>query len=148
MSNREFKLKLWQTDPRCHWCKRETKLINVPEIKGAADPLMATIDHLVSRYFPQRWVRRDQTKVLACYECNFKRATEETKQLSKEELVKRGKGFSLNPRGKPIFVEACDSIDEVLDKMKSHGIIPFDERKTADYSRKDGVCNSAGSPSN
>ena len=126
MSNREFKLKLWQADKRCYWCRRETKLINVTEIQGPADPLMATIDHLVSRYSPQRWVKRDKTKVLACYECNARRGMEETKKLSKEELVKRGQGFSLNPRGKPIIVEACESLDEVLDKMKNNGIVPYE----------------------
>ena len=126
MSNRLFKLKLWQNDPRCHWCRRTTKLLNIPEIKGEADPLMATIDHLVSRYDPKRWVQRDQTKVLSCYECNSKRAIEETKKLSREELVHRGQGFSLNPRGKPIFVESMPSLDDVLNKMKEHGITPYD----------------------
>lgn len=140
MSNREFKLKLWQNDPRCHWCKRETKLINVPELEGPADPLMATIDHLISRYNPERWVRRDQTKVLSCYECNENRARQETLALSKEELVKRGQGFSLNPRGKPIFVQALDSLDAVLDKMKKNGIIPFNERATGQVSGEESVC--------
>jgi hypothetical protein len=51
---------------------------------------------------------------------------EETKKLSKEELVKRGQGFSLNPRGNPIIVEACESLDEVLDKMKNNGIVPYE----------------------
>ena len=123
-------MKLWQQDSRCHWCRRETKLINVAEIKGPADPLMATIDHLVSRYHPERWIKRDKTKVLSCYECNEKRARAETKSLTKEELVKRGQGFSLNPRGKPIFVEALDTIDAVLDKLKEHGITPFDGKTT------------------
>jgi hypothetical protein len=138
MSNRQFKLKLWQQDPKCHWCHRETKLLNIPEIQGEADPLMATIDHLVSRYHPHRWVKRDQTKVLACYECNAKRAREETKALPREELVRRGQGFSLNPRGKPIFVEALDSLDAVLNKMKENGIEPYDE------SRDTALCEQAG----
>lgn len=129
MSNKELKLKLWQFDCRCHWCKRPTKLLHIPEIKGEADPLMATIDHLVSRYSPERWVKRDRTKVLACYECNTKRSYEETASLSKEELRRRGNGFSLNPRGKPIFQEALDSLDMVLDKMKNHGIVPYDNDK-------------------
>jgi hypothetical protein len=87
---------------------------------------MATIDHLISRYDPKRWVMRDQTKVLSCYECNSTRAMKETETLSREELVMRGHGFSLNPRGKPIFTEALETLDAVLDKMKEHGIEPYD----------------------
>ena len=127
MSNRDIKLKLHQADPRCHWCKRITILTNIPEIRGEPDPLMATIDHLVSRYHPERWVRRNMTKVLACYECNARRSREETESLSQAELARRGQGFSLNPRGKPIFIEALDNIDAVLDRMKMHGINPCNE---------------------
>lgn len=130
MSNRRFKERLWQNDPSCHWCKRPTKLLHIAEIQGEADPLMATIDHLVSRYHPERWVRRDLTKVLACYECNAKRSREETKALPREELMRRGQGFSLNPRGKPIFIESLETIDAVLDKMAKHGIIPHDRQGT------------------
>jgi len=128
MSNREIKLKLYQADARCHWCKRITILTNIPEIHGEPDPLMATIDHLVSRYHPERWVKRDLTKVLACYECNARRAREETESLSREELVRRAQGFSLNPRGKPIFTKALDTVEAVLDRMKKHGINPCDGR--------------------
>lgn len=127
MSNRDVKIKLHQEDPRCHWCQKETILTNVPEIRGDPNPLMATVDHLVSRYSPYRWVRRDVTKVLACYECNSRRAKEETLALPKEEITRRSKGFSLNPRGKPIFIEALDSLDAVLDRMKKHDIIPYNE---------------------
>ena len=128
MSNRELKARLWQdVKGRCHWCGRETKLLNIPEIKGPAPADMATIDHLISRYSPERWVKRGNAKVLACYECNSKRANEETMSLSKEELKRRGQGFSLNPRGKPIFVEGMESLYAVLDKMKKHGIVPFED---------------------
>jgi hypothetical protein len=121
MSNREFKLKLWQNDPRCYWCHRKTKLLNIPEIKGPADPLSATVDHLKSRLFLDRFVKPkngEPTKVLACYECNSRRSMEETKLLTREELVKRGHGFSLNPRGKPIITEGLDSLDDVIKVMK------------------------------
>lgn len=130
MSNREIKEKLYQTDPRCHWCRRVTKLTNIPAIQGPPDPLMATIDHLVSRYHPHRWVKRVVTRVLACYECNARRARDETLALSREEIVRRSRGFSLNPRGKPIFIEALDSLDQVIDKMKEHGITPYNGTET------------------
>jgi hypothetical protein len=121
MSNRDIKLKLHQADPRCHWCERETKLTNIPELNGEADPLMATVDHLRSRYCLDRFVKPKigaPTKVLACYECNSRRAQEETDTLSREELVKRSRGFSLNPRGKPIIVEGLSSLDEVIHIMR------------------------------
>lgn len=123
--NRNLKLRLHEEDPRCHWCKKVTTLTNLPAIKGNADPLMATIDHLVSRYHPERWVTRETTKVLACYECNAKRAKDETASLPRAELFRRGKGFSLNPKGKPIFVETLSSVEEVLDRMKENGIVPI-----------------------
>jgi hypothetical protein len=89
---------------------------------------MATIDHVVSRYNPLRWVKRkpdEIRKVLACFECNNRRASEEMAQLTKEELFKRGQGFALNKgmNGKPIFVSSVKSVDEVLDKLKEHGIV-------------------------
>ena len=121
MSNRRFKEKLWQQDKRCYWCKRFTKLLSIPEISGKADPLLATLDHIYSRYSPKRFIRAkngEVRKVLACYECNSRRAREETSKLSKEELVKRAKGFSLNPRGNPIITEGLNSLDEVIKTMR------------------------------
>jgi hypothetical protein len=118
MSNRDLKLKLWQNDSRCYWCKRHTILTNEPNIKGEAPELMATIDHLVSRLHIDRWKKRDNSKVLACYACNARRAREEVDALSKEELIRRGKGFSLNPRGKPIISDALNTTEEVIDTMR------------------------------
>jgi hypothetical protein len=99
---------------------------------------MATIDHLVSRYHPERWVTRETTKVLACYECNSRRAREETANLPKEELYRRGKGFSLNPKGKPIFVETLASVEDVIDKMKANGIIPMSELSIDEFQSLEG----------
>lgn len=127
MSNREIKLKLHQEDPRCYWCKRETILTNIPEIHGHPDPLMATIDHLVSRYHPERWVKRDLTKVLACYECNARRSQDETASLPRNEILRRSQGFSLNKRGNPLFTFALDTIGDVLDKLQENGITLHDD---------------------
>ena len=121
MSNRQFKEKLWQSNPRCHWCHRKTKLLNIPEIQGPADPLMATIDHVISRLSLDRFIKAkngEVRKVLACYECNFNRAVEETKKLPRAELLKRAQGFSLNPKGKPIITKGLDSLDEVIETMR------------------------------
>ena len=126
MSNRNLKVKLWHDNPNCHWCGKPTILTNVQHIKGQPDPMMATIDHIISRYSPLRWVKAkpgEMRKVLACFECNARRSAEETAKLSKEELYRRGQGFCLNPRGKPRLDRTHDSLDQVLDKLKSCGII-------------------------
>jgi len=117
MSNRSLKLELWQADPRCHWCHRVTVLTDIKRIEGRADPLMATIDHVVSRIYPHRWVKKrkgQRRKVLSCYECNHKRSVQETLSLSRSEVVKRSKGFSLNPRGKPKIIKPLPTARETL----------------------------------
>ena len=81
---------------------------------------MATIDHIVSRYNPWRWVRKnkdERRRVLACYECNHRRSTQETLNLPREEIVKRSRGFSLSPKGKPPIIRPVETIDEALDKL-------------------------------
>jgi len=126
MSNRKLKVQLFNLDPRCHWCGKETILTNIPNIsKKTMNPLMATIDHIYSRFDLRRWVKSESPKkVLACYQCNNERSIIEEKMLTKEEIQKRGNGFSFNPRGKPVFRKECDSVDEVLDKLKERGIVP------------------------
>jgi hypothetical protein len=116
MSNHKLKVELFKQDPRCHWCKRVTKLICEKSLKGEADPLMATIDHVISRYHPHRWVKRktgQKRKVLACYQCNHSRSTQETLCLSRAEILQRSKGFSLSPRGKPKIIKPLPTIREV-----------------------------------
>lgn len=125
MSNRSLKLQLYEEDPRCYWCRRETKLTNIPNIKGQPDPLMATIDHVISRLNPQRWVVRkegEMRKVLACYECNHKRSEQEVNALPKEEIFRRSQGFTLSPKGKPPTIKPLATLEEVLEKFKTEGI--------------------------
>ena len=120
MSNHRLKVELWQKDNRCHWCKRPTKLICEKVIKGRADPLMATIDHIVSRYSHYRWVKKkanQKRKVLACYECNHKRSVKETLSLSRAEILCRSKGFSLSPKGKPITIKPLPTAKAVLARL-------------------------------
>ncbi len=65
---------LWQADPRCHWCGRHTLLPGTPGMKAAAG-IVATLDHLYSRFHPERG--RDNTMVLSCAPCNAERARRE-----------------------------------------------------------------------
>ena len=122
MSNRTLKLELHKNDPRCHWCKRITKLICQPFIRGEPDPLMATIDHVVSRYSPYRYVRKkkgQRRKVLACYQCNHSRSVQETLCLSRAEILERSNGFSLSPRGKPKIIKTLPNIAAVLARLNT-----------------------------
>jgi len=115
MSNRTDKIQFWNENPHCHWCGKQTQVTNCPN--GKIPPDAATIDHLYSKYDPRRWVRRkhgERHKVLACYACNQRRSIEETERLSKEEILIRSQGFSLNPTGKPHIVDPFDTLEEVL----------------------------------
>lgn len=116
MSNHKLKVQLFNEDPNCHWCGKETKLICEKALSGEADPLMATIDHVVSRYHLHRWVKRKQgqkRKVLSCYKCNHNRSIQETLCLSRKEVLERSRGFSLSPRGKPKIIKPLNSVTEV-----------------------------------
>jgi hypothetical protein len=83
---------------------------------------MATIDHIVSRYNVRRWVQKrknQRRKVLACYECNHNRSVQETLCLSRFEVLKRSRGFSLSPRGKPKIIKPLPTVKEALAKLNS-----------------------------
>jgi hypothetical protein len=115
MSNRAFKVQLWEKDSKCHWCHIPTQLTYCPN--GIIPSDGATVDHLYSRFDVRRWVKRkpgERHKVLACYACNQRRSIEETERLSKEEILMRSQGFSLNPIGKPHIIHPFDTLEEVL----------------------------------
>jgi hypothetical protein len=62
---------------------------------------MATVDDLISRYDPRRWLHtatNEQRKVLACFECNQKRQKEETSQRTQEEILARSRGITFKPK--------------------------------------------------
>lgn len=119
MSNRNLKLELYNRNPHCHWCGRLTKLICESNLRHV-DPLMATIDHIVSRYHVHRWIKkkgRGRRKVLACYECNHKRSVQETLCLSRAEVLERSKGFSFSPRGKPKIIKPVSNVRATLARL-------------------------------
>lgn len=137
MSNRKLKLSLYAQNPRCYYCNRETVLTNEAFLKrDIINPRMATVEHLISRYHPKRWEKRkpgEIRKVLACFECNQARSKEETERVSKEELYKRGHGFSLNPRGKPNITRTFNSIDDVIKALEEKGVkLNVDTNKISD----------------
>jgi hypothetical protein len=113
-SNRETKLKLFAEDSKCYYCRCEMALTE-PNAKSLP-PNAATIEHRISRYNPSRWRKKrpnEKRRVLACYKCNQDRSALETLCLSREEVLKRSKGWSLNPRGNPTVIQPLDSLVQV-----------------------------------
>jgi len=122
MSNRKFKLEAWNKNPNCHWCQQPTILTNVKLFKGQPDPRMATVDHLISRFNPERYLKKNSNpspKVLACFECNQRRSYEEAARMSEEELKLRNAGFSFKPKG---YHGLFESVEQVISYLKEKGI--------------------------
>lgn len=63
----------WEADPCCHWCKRLTIWSGNPS--GVIPRTAATRDHVISRNKLQPG--ESSPVVLACYDCNQRRNTEE-----------------------------------------------------------------------
>jgi hypothetical protein len=63
-ANRELRRSLWERDPRCHWCGRETAWTY--QHGGQQPDDAATLDHFGEL--------RALAVVLACYACNQYRA--------------------------------------------------------------------------
>jgi hypothetical protein len=123
VSNRKYKIQLWDNNPNCYYCGKPTVLTNIRG--GEIPPNAATIEHLLSRYNPKRWTRRqagEVRKVLSCWECNQAQSHKETALLTKAERDMRALGFSLNPKGKPNFVRTKQNLDEVMEVLRKKGI--------------------------
>jgi hypothetical protein len=118
MSNRTIKLKLYNENPYCYYCGKKTILTNIKNIpKGSELPdNAATIEHLVSRISLYRFVKKkkgERRKVISCYRCNHDRSIQETLCLSRSVILKRSKGFSFSPRGKPKIKKTLPTLEAV-----------------------------------
>lgn len=84
-NQQKIRQRLFEADPHCHWCGRETFNRDGPRVHQRKND--ATLDHLYSKLDDRRVAHSDRPHkyVLACHECNGKRATEEHKRLSPEE---------------------------------------------------------------
>jgi len=145
-SNREFKLKHYSKNPYCYYCGVRMLLTNIKEFHGSPDPATCTVEHLISRFHPRRWVKAkpgEIRKVLACYGCNQRRAAEEAKKLPPGILSKSGQGFCLNPRGrnKSIFHNTVDTVEEAIAKMKEHGIDVYSFEEPEDFPAEQAIRN-------
>lgn len=78
--------RLWLGDDRCYWCRRTTRWKcpkKTPRASHSNSPLLplrATLDHLYPRWHTLRGA--PHSTVLACWECNQRRAQEWTYWLS------------------------------------------------------------------
>jgi len=118
MSLRQLKLKLYKENPYCYHCGCKTLLTNISS--GKLPKNAATIDHLISRMNPGRWIKKkkgQRRKVLACFKCNHNRSVQETLCLSRAEVLKRSHGYSLSPKGKPKIIKPLETEKDVLEKL-------------------------------
>lgn len=82
-SNKErllrMRIRLFNADPHCFWCGVKVQLT------GGNLSTFATVDHLYSRWHPERKARHVEGKsvlhVLACHDCNQERAGAEVQMV-------------------------------------------------------------------
>lgn len=84
------RLKLWIQDSRCRFCRVHTMLPEHVHAGLASKEVMATIEHLDSRYNPLRGTYRNQERTtLACWKCNNDRNRKEQASVDIEVLHRR-----------------------------------------------------------
>lgn len=100
-------INFWKRDNRCHWCKCTTVLILRPhDMNKGVDKILphpreATIDHLRSRFHPDRHEPNpalEYRRVLACWKCNNMRGIEEQRAIPIDIIRKKSNAFPLGSR--------------------------------------------------
>lgn len=79
---------LFDRDPHCHWCGVLTVWYSQPTKHEEMPNNAATLDHLYSRFNPERITPIDNVErtVLACLECNRRRSVEEEAKIHGKAL--------------------------------------------------------------
>jgi hypothetical protein len=100
---KRLRISLWKLNPLCHYCFKQTQLpTDFPDLlslqkKGITPDNMATVEHIYTRYEPERFEEGGEDKcVLACYKCNKDREREVSSKLSKEELQEKSNRFPIS----------------------------------------------------
>ena len=100
---RRIRVRLWNESPKCFYCHRITTLpTDIPNLEvlqeiGETPDFMATVEHLHTRYDPERFEEGgDEKCVLACYKCNHEKEVERTLLVPREELHKRSNRYPLS----------------------------------------------------
>lgn len=79
--------RIWEVNPRCHWCQCVTILPDYHARMGRPNPKWATIEHLDARHSKERGKHpREFRHVLACWKCNNDRDRRELKALPIQSL--------------------------------------------------------------
>ena len=90
--------KLWLEDDRCRFCRKPTILaqFSTKEVVARNRDRLATIEHLDSRYNPNRGNRgknengeNEERTTLACWRCNNDRNKVEQESIPREVLHER-----------------------------------------------------------
>ena len=101
---RRQRVKWWHENPYCFYCGRLTRLPtrDWPAPREFQPDDMATIDHLRSKFHPQRHEPGGTTirRVLACLRCNMDRAREEELAAGVEELRRRSENGHKNEKAR------------------------------------------------
>jgi hypothetical protein len=88
--------RLWMESPNCYWCGRETVLATPLPGFGPGTPLLATVDHVITRREKDRRAKLAATgatlHVLACFECNHERGSTPFAQFRPRKKSVPGKG--------------------------------------------------------
>lgn len=97
---------LWEADPHCHWCGRETSWWAGEN--GPAPTDSATLDHLYSWLDPRR-AGNSHLVVLACWRCNHDRGEQENNvrppnpPSPRTDSVQPSPG-TIGPKGRPFIL--------------------------------------------
>lgn len=133
LSRRE---KLWNRDPHCFWCGRETRLCENGGVNRKLPDDAATVDHIRSRLSPNRKQPNDRPgwhtgiTVLACYRCNNVRGRHEIaffREIDQQGFEARGNGKTSRPTLTQCQSRLCNAI---LDFLRSGGLLIGDESRT------------------
>ena len=81
--------KLWLKNCRCVFCGTKTILPPPGKPRGRVPDNWATIEHLDSRYNPERGNGTGERTVLCCWRCNNDRNKAEQQRVPIDELQRR-----------------------------------------------------------
>lgn len=104
---RAIRERLHARDPRCHWCRRLTRLVQ--QSGGTLPDDAATVDHFRARPDPlrQKPPKGEPTHVLACASCNSKRGDQDPHVFGATRRGRHTRRFTKNdpqPLSVPIGV--------------------------------------------
>ncbi len=120
-ADQKLRRRRWEKDHHCYWCGVPTVWFDKDGGRQPANA--ATLDHIRSRYTPQRaqqsngrW--RRGIIVLACYQCNQDRCQQEQAFLSREKiglLQKQSGNFPSHPRLRKLQTKLATAVVKFLE---------------------------------